>query len=830
MLDRSKAQSILLIAPAGYGKTSLAAEWLEGRSDVGWYRCTPGSADVAAFSVGVAERLAWIAPGAADRLRQRLTVPDSPEAVARPLADMLAEELTPWPDGAWLVVDDYHLAMKSTAVEEFVELLLEFCPLRLLVTSRRRPRWATARRILEGNIEHVATRFLAMNASEAGLLLEGCASDAVRALVSQARGWPAVLALASFTSVESWPVSRVQDELFRYFAEEIVRGEPGDIQQFMLGAAVPRFVPHPDHAHSSRNDIEAFNHLSEIGILQPRSEDGVEFHPLLRNYLRQQLHKQHPDRAGALLDQAIDQAVSRRQWPDAFELAIEDGRVDRAMAVTASAASDMLASGQAEILESWIGRCEALAPPTPRLKLIKAELAFRSGTLPLARALAIEVAEADDLLRSSAYELAGRASRLMSEDTVALEFYANAEALALKPEERLAATWGAFCLAIDTGQHADPWLDRLRGLETADQPKTRARIGMARFMSRMHSGHVNSALTALDELRPTIADVGDPLIVSAWIVQRVHALNLASRYQEALNEAIALSEYCDRFRLKFAQPLANLLRCHALIGIGDNHGAHRALSAALSTRGGLDPYHDCLAASCRIRLALLTRRFDRAASQCSGSGPLGVAEYAKGELLALEALVLGLVGQTDQAVHRIHQVSGEERDYHGTCLSKLVRFLILTGQDDAGTRAEAQAVVGDALQRGMRDPVVTVLRARPQALRTLARGEVLPAMVERLLVDTNDVLLAEEAGLRVLFQADASPALASLTTRETEVLRLIAAGYSNREIADHLVIAESTAKVHVRNVLRKLGVRSRLQAALTFSAARDHHAASSNSG
>jgi DNA-binding NarL/FixJ family response regulator len=53
-----------------------------------------------------------------------------------------------------------------------------------------------------------------------------------------------------------------------------------------------------------------------------------------------------------------------------------------------------------------------------------------------------------------------------------------------------------------------------------------------------------------------------------------------------------------------------------------------------------------------------------------------------------------------------------------------------------------------------------------------------------------------------------------LTKRENEVLALLAEGQTNREIAKALFISEVTAKVHVRNVLRKLGVRNRTEAAL----------------
>jgi len=76
------------------------------------------------------------------------------------------------------------------------------------------------------------------------------------------------------------------------------------------------------------------------------------------------------------------------------------------------------------------------------------------------------------------------------------------------------------------------------------------------------------------------------------------------------------------------------------------------------------------------------------------------------------------------------------------------------------------------------------------------------------------VQLSPQAAARLLREVRAPESPETLTERETEVLRLVAKGQANKEIARTLVIGEKTVKTHVSNILAKLGVQSRTQAAL----------------
>ena len=131
------------------------------------------------------------------------------------------------------------------------------------------------------------------------------------------------------------------------------------------------------------------------------------------------------------------------------------------------------------------------------------------------------------------------------------------------------------------------------------------------------------------------------------------------------------------------------------------------------------------------------------------------------------------------------------------------KVLILTtfGLDDYIIEALRAGASGFLLKDA---PVEELVRA----VRTVAAGDaqLSPAVTKRLL---------EQVGRRLPGAVPRdSGALADLTERELEVLRLLATGMSNAEIAAALVVSEPTVKSHVSNVLQKLGLRDRVQAVI----------------
>jgi len=152
---------------------------------------------------------------------------------------------------------------------------------------------------------------------------------------------------------------------------------------------------------------------------------------------------------------------------------------------------------------------------------------------------------------------------------------------------------------------------------------------------------------------------------------------------------------------------------------------------------------------------------------------------------------------------RMPRVNGIESARHIRADVPTTKILMLTVSDEEDDLYEAvKAGANGYLLKEISVEEVA------EAIRAVVQGQSLisPSMASKLLNEFN--ALVKRAEEKQQFPAP------TLTSREVEVLRLVAKGMSNREIADELYISENTVKNHVRNILEKLHLHNRMEAVI----------------
>jgi DNA-binding NarL/FixJ family response regulator len=161
---------------------------------------------------------------------------------------------------------------------------------------------------------------------------------------------------------------------------------------------------------------------------------------------------------------------------------------------------------------------------------------------------------------------------------------------------------------------------------------------------------------------------------------------------------------------------------------------------------------------------------------------------------------------------RMPGVDGIEATRRLSALDDSPKVLILTTFD-------LDEYVFDALRAGASGFLLKDVTAERlfEGVRVVSSGEALlaPGVTKRLISEFARLQPGDAAGPGGPADAGIPSALTSLTPRETEVLRLVAEGLSNTEIAARLIVTEETVKTHVSRMLAKLGLRDRTQAVVT---------------
>ena len=175
--------------------------------------------------------------------------------------------------------------------------------------------------------------------------------------------------------------------------------------------------------------------------------------------------------------------------------------------------------------------------------------------------------------------------------------------------------------------------------------------------------------------------------------------------------------------------------------------------------------------------------------QIVGEAGNGLEAVMLAEKLQPEVILMDLVMPEIDGIEAIRQIKARQSE---------VRILVLT--TFAGEEMLFPAIKAGALGYQLKDSSPEAL---VEAIRQVYHGE--PSL---------HPIIARKVLQELLTPSEKPPTSDPLTQREVEVLRLIAQGCENKEIAEKLVISEATTRTHVSNILSKLHLASRTQAAL----------------
>ncbi len=812
LLDQTDARVIMLVAPAGYGKTILAQQWLESQQHT-WYRAGPSSTDVAALALGLAKTASGLIPQAPQRLTDRLSRLEEPRAHALELADFVAAELAQWPSDAWLAIDDYHVITDSEAGAAFFEAFQAATPTPMLLTSRRRPNWVSARRLLYGEIYELGQAALAMTEAEAHCVLGDASVGSAGGLVALAQGWPAVIGLAAHAHTSIRVEQAMPEALYDYFAEELYNESDAELRLALCAFAImPSLTEETASRVFGARADHLFNEAIRLGFVVSVQRSEHEMHPLARAFLSTKFREVKTQVQKDLIARVFEAYLSSAAWDDAYTLIELTESAALLPRLVECSLADVLAASRIATLESWLNFGRLHGVNSAILELAEAEVSFRQGMHQKAQMLAERAADQLAIERpfyAQARLRAGQAAYFNDRHSAALANFALAKESSTEAVVARDALWGSFITAIDL---EDP--QALQFLEAYERlPERRADEVVRAATGRLSLGYRQGQLsTALERVRPVVYLVEraeDPMVRSAFWNAYGWALTLNARYEDALAAADhELGEASD-FGLDFVVPHAKLVSAHALLGLRREIQASRLLDEIdLLARQRHDDFFAVNVRTLRARMYLAAGRARDAVAVTHDLDKFSQSRATRAEQLAVRAL--GLLA--DDSATMARQTANRARAAAKSSATQVLATLIIAMiKDSAGQNHQLVAALSQVATTAQFDALVLAYRVKPDLLETI-RQHALPIDLTQILSRAQDHSLGRRLGIFV--EEDEDDLASVLSPREQEVLALLAEGRTNAEIARSLYITVVTVKVHVRHILGKLGVRNRAEAAV----------------
>ncbi len=570
LLDGSKSRVRMLVAPAGFGKSTLAEQWVgrDGRQGT-WFTARSASTDVAALALGLARSASAFVPDCDARLREHLRALPTPAENVETLAEILGEDIAPWPSSAWLVFDEYQEITPSADAERFVAALIAVSSIQLLIASRQRPAWVTDREVLYGGVLELDQDQLAMDAIEAADVLSGRSAESAAGLIALANGWPAVLGLASVSDAEvDKATAQVPEALYRFFAQEVFAALGDGVQTGLTTLAT---APILDRELAGRllgeADAEAICSVAlEVGVLVERNEK-LQLHPLARSFLEERGEQNGFVPTDATISSCFDYYWERGDWDAAFDLILRHGHSSRLEPLLTAALDELLDTARLSTIDTWCALAAEEDLDGPIVLIARAEVALRHGRHAEAQAHAERAAAAESDLTFRALSVAGRAAHLASREEDGLELYRRAEVAATTDGERRDSPWGQLRCLIDLeSPDASPQSGAAtrRGVRFAD-PRDVVQAAGHRLHLGLRFGWIELDGTEVSLMSCSEDSVTHSLSLS-FLSAYATALALAGRFSDALEASQELLAIAETISLRLCSAVRALRRSHGEVG------------------------------------------------------------------------------------------------------------------------------------------------------------------------------------------------------------------------------------------------------------------------
>jgi DNA-binding NarL/FixJ family response regulator len=402
----------------------------------------------------------------------------------------------------------------------------------------------------------------------------------------------------------------------------------------------------------------------------------------------------------------------------------------------------------------------------------------------------------------------GRSALLQDEYGAARDFYTAISSIASDTATRRAALWGAFVASryFESGET----VATLAALEQlgADSPEASLRLSAARLQTALLVADP-IPISDLVATAPVVAEASDPHAITNFLQNYVYALMMTGRYEEALTVSEEQLRVAIQYGLTFVDLNTQVLRAFALIGVRRFEKATRLLDSAELEAATMNDLHNLgNIYVARFRLLLAQGRSAEIAREDPVRWRRPPVPSMLGEYLGTYAMALACAGQSLRALQTASWVDELTQSLEAQTAVRFARAIVAAEARRSDCGAALRGALDAAREANHLDGIVVAYRAYPPLLEHMLRGPHARQVFMPLMCRARDSFLARRHTNAKSFEEF------ELSPRESEVLDLVARGFSNRRIAADLFISEATVKVHIRHIFEKLGVNTRTEAAL----------------